>query len=48
MRDALPVVGQQAIAEDEPAPLVTLQVVGPFIEPAFVVTGVQTRQLEPR
>lgn len=44
----LPVVGQQAVTEDEPPPLVTLQVVGPFIQPAFVVTGIQTQQLEPR
>lgn len=41
-----PVVGQQAVTEDEPAPLVALQVVGPFKEPAFV--GVRTRQVEPR
>lgn len=42
----LPVVGQQAVAKDEPAPLVALQVVGPFKEPALV--GVHAGQVEPR
>lgn len=42
----LPVVGQQAVAKDEPPPLVTLQVVGPFKEPALV--GVHAGQVEPR
>lgn len=42
----LPVVGQQAVAKDEPPPLVTLQVVGPFKEPALVV--VHAGQVEPR
>lgn len=42
----LPVVRQQAVAKDEPPPLVTLQVVGPFKEPALVV--VHTGQVEPR
>lgn len=42
----LPVVGQQAVAKDEPPPLVTLQVVGPFKEPALIV--VHAGQVEPR
>lgn len=41
----VPVVGQQAVTEHEPAPLVALQVVGPFEEPALA--GVHTRQVEP-
>lgn len=41
-----PVVGEQAVAEHEPAALVALQVVGPFKEPAFA--GVHARQLQPR
>ena len=45
-RRQLPVVGHEAVAEDEPAPLVALQVVGPFKEPAPV--GVHARQVEPR
>ena len=32
----LPVIREQAVAEDEPPPLVTLQIVGPFKKPAFV------------
>lgn len=31
-----PVVWQQAIAQDEPAPLVSLYVISPFEEPAFI------------
>lgn len=37
----LPVIGKQAIAKDEPSPLVPLQIVSPFKEPAFV--GVRPR-----
>ena len=44
-RSPSPVVGEQAVAEDEPPPLVALQVVGPFKEPAFV--RVQTREVQP-
>lgn len=42
----LPVIGEQAVAEHEPAALVALQVVGPFKEPPFA--GVHARQVEPR
>lgn len=42
----VPVIGEQAVAEHEPAALVALQVVGPFKEPAFA--GVHARQVEPR
>jgi len=31
-----PVVRQQAIAQDEPSPLVSLDVISPFEEPAFI------------
>ena len=34
--DSVPVVGQQPVAQDEPPPLVALQVVGPFKKPSFV------------
>lgn len=44
--EPVPVVGQQAVTEHEPAPLVALQVVGPFKEPALAC--VHTRQVEPR
>lgn len=32
----LPVIREQAVTEDKPAPLVTFQVVGPFKKPSFV------------
>lgn len=34
--EKLPVIREQAVAEDKPSPLVTFQVVGPFKEPSFV------------
>lgn len=35
-RVTLPVVRQEAVAQDKPPALVTLQVVGPFKEPSFI------------
>lgn len=39
---SVPVVGQQAVAQDEPSPLVSLDVVGPLEQPALV--GVSGRR----
>lgn len=36
----LPVIGEQPVTQHEPAALVTLQVVGPFVEPAPAGVGV--------